>query len=627
MIGKYLRFVGLCLLLFLAKPGFCFLENQSDSLYKEDLKTLNKKIANVLKDHHGLCAGIALISKNHPDMILKIGNSESNGESPASENTIFRIASVSKMIVALAILKLQEEGKLSLEDQLKNIIPEVEFENPWEETHPIQVVHLLEHTSGWDEIHLVEMMYDETPPIPLKKALEFHPHTRKSRWVPGSRMTYSNVNYAVAAYIVEKVSGMSYEEYVRKAIFKPLMMSHSTFFNDRLYKEWGAVTYNWAMEKIPYKNELYRSPGGLNSSAGDMAQILKMLLNRGKIDSLDFLQEESIIRMETPKSSIGAQAGLELGYGLGNWKSSYKGFTTQGHDGAMNGGLSQLIYFPEYCIGHVILLNANNGWVMQQITALIRDFEMNLLPDDQSISQKYNGLLEIEEGYYLAINPRSQNRFYQDIFISIEKIEAQNNVVKRSWIGSGQTTSYYPVSPTQCILSNSNKIGLVLAEDPLAGKVLYSENFILKPVSTFQVYTQMILLGLWITLMPAGLLCFLAFTIAVFVKRNKYQTLLWQNLFPTLASIFFILMMFLQFYGFENTDMLLAKPSWLSLTLLVCSLLFALCSGIAIVVFIRSRNGSVFKLIQYSIFMLTTLHILAVIYLIYFGIIPLITWA
>lgn len=152
-----------------------------DSVDDNKLHQLQHEIEIVLNDYNGLRAGIALIRKDQPDWIVGIGNSGTSEDKSVSENTIFRIASISKMFVALAILKLQEEGLLKLEDRIKDIVPEVEFENPWEETDPVRIVHLLEHTTGWDEIHLVEIVHSQTPPIALKNALEFHLHSRKSR--------------------------------------------------------------------------------------------------------------------------------------------------------------------------------------------------------------------------------------------------------------------------------------------------------------------------------------------------------------------------------------------------------------------------------------------------------------
>ncbi|MFD3003819.1 serine hydrolase domain-containing protein [Pontibacter toksunensis] len=615
------------LVLLLSYNGFSNHKTPLDSVQNSRFNQLKNDIEKVIKNYNGLCAGLVLVRKDNPEWVVAIGEGKSGGGKTMSENTIFRTASISKMFVALAILKLQEDGQLTLQDRIKDIVPGVEFENLWEETHPVRIVHLLEHTTGWDGTHLVEMVHNQTPPIALKEALEFHPHSRKSRWVPGSRMSYCNSGYAVAAYIVEKVSGLPYEKYVYKNILKPLKMEHSTFFNDQIYKKWVGETYNWAMESVDYKNELYRPAAALNSSPKDMAQLLMLLLNRGRIDSLILFREESINRMEVPKGTPGAQAGLELGYGLGNFTSVYKGLTYHGHDGAMDGGLSQLSYLPEHGIGHVILLNANNAQAMQQIMALVRDFEVEMLSILKQQQPDYENQIKIKDGYYLSINPRNQNRFYQDMFINIDRVEIHRTFITRSWIVPGPKTTYYPISPTQFTLGTTNKIGLVEADDPIAGKVLYTEASVLKPISSIQVFGQAMLLVLWTILMIVGLLSFSVFTFLYLINREKYKVVIRISLIPTLTSLFIISILYLQFFGIENGDVLLSKPTFISTSLMVLSVLFVIGAMTSGIIIYKSRQQKINNLIYYSLSVLSCLHIIASIYLMYFGFIPLITWA
>ncbi|WP_373524456.1 serine hydrolase domain-containing protein [Aquiflexum sp.] len=613
---------------FIAISGHCFsIPIQVDSVENKSLSQLKHEVELLLNDYNGLSVGIALVRKDQLDWIVGIGNIEDRGIEPVSVNTIFRTASLSKMFVALAILKLHEEGLLSLEDKIKDIVPDVEFKNPWEETSPVRIIHLLEHTTGWDEMHLVERVHNQTLPIALKNALEFHPHSRKSRWVPGSRMAYCNSGYAVAAYIIEKVSGLPFEKYVDAAILKQLKMDHTTFFNDSIYQQWGAKTYNWDMEKVDYKHELYRPSSALNSSPKDMAQVLKILLNRGALDGLNLFDKETIERMEVSQSTPGAQEGLELGYGLGNYTTNYNGFTYHGHDGAMDGGLSQLAYLPEHGVGHVILLNANNVQAMQRIEKLLREFETEKLPVPEPNRSEYIGQIDIETGFYLAINPRNQNLFYQDVlFAGIEKIKFHKNTVYRSWLLPGSSSTYHAVSAKQFSLGSTNKIGLVEATDPIEGKILYSENSVLKPISSLRVFGQLTLFGLWIAMTIAGLFSFFIFTVLYAFNREKYNRIIRISLLPTITSVFIIITFFLRFYGFDNADLLFSKPTFLTIALLSCSILFvvgAIASAIAI---FKSRRSKIQRTVLYPNMILSCLHFIASIYLIFHGFIPLITW-
>ena len=626
MIRKY--FILFILFLILSTVSLSFGNSRGklgDTISDARLNTLKSDIKSIVKKHKNLAAGIALINENQTIWVSGVGNDKPNH--PASENTMFRTASVSKMIVAIAILKLQEEGKLKLSDKIKDIIPEIQFENPWESTDPVRIVHLLEHTSGWDEIHLVEMTHNQTTPISLKQALEFHPHSRKSRWVPGSRMAYCNSGYAVAAYVIEKLSGMRYEDYVRKSIFQPLGMDNSSFFRDKQYEKCGAEIYNWAMQEVSYKHELYRPAASLNSSVADMAKIVCLLLKHGALDTIQFLSKESILRMESPKSTPGASSGLQLGYGLANRCSYYKGFTYQGHDGAMDGGLSELAYLSNQGLGHVILLNANNGSAMQEISALIRDFETKALQPASYENNSYKGQIEIKEGYYVSINPRSQNRFYQDLILNIEKLEVFDDRVTMAWIVPGPKRTYYPVTANQFKYQNTNKIGLVEANDPIAGKVLYTDTAVLQPISAVRVFGQLFILLIWVIMMFSVFLLTLILLPLGFINYKKYAGALRLTIPVTITSIFMLSLIMLSRIPIPGSDLLLSKPSVLSVSFLVLSILFAIAAGWSLLDVYRVKKQATCRMIFWAALLLSCLHTLAAIYLIALNVIPIVTWA
>ena len=87
---------------------------------------------------------------------------------PATAETLFRIGSVSKAFAAMAALQLQEEGKLKITDTVKQWVPDVAFDNPWEATDPVRLVHLMEHTTGFDDIHMREYALNDPTPIRLE---------------------------------------------------------------------------------------------------------------------------------------------------------------------------------------------------------------------------------------------------------------------------------------------------------------------------------------------------------------------------------------------------------------------------------------------------------------------------
>jgi CubicO group peptidase (beta-lactamase class C family) len=174
----------------------------------------------------------------------------------------------------------QDNAPATLEDKLSELAPDVAFENQWEDTDPVRLVHLLEHTTGWDDIHLPDYAHSVYPPVSLKEALDFHPHSRVSRWKPGTRSSYCNSGPGVAAYIVERVTGQEYE--------------HISM----------------------------RPSGSINASPRDMAKFLQFYINRGAVDGEQLISQESLARMETVQSTNAARVGQEAGYGLSNYATS-----------------------------------------------------------------------------------------------------------------------------------------------------------------------------------------------------------------------------------------------------------------------------------------------------------------
>jgi len=175
-------------------------------------------------------AGIAIISKDSIQLIECAGVANLESGEHVTENTLFQVASISKSFVALGFLKLVEESKIDLNRPVKELIPEIEINNPYENTNPVRIVHLLEHTAGFDAAHFYEYYnFNDDPEIPLQQVLSLNPNSRNVRWKPGSRIAYTNHGYAVAGYILEKITGQRFEDYLKQNILDPIDMTISTF--------------------------------------------------------------------------------------------------------------------------------------------------------------------------------------------------------------------------------------------------------------------------------------------------------------------------------------------------------------------------------------------------------------
>lgn len=146
-----------------------------------------------------------------------------------NENSIFELASVSKQFTAMAIVILQEKGKLNYDDRISKFIPELSFyEN-------ITIRHLLNHTSGLpDYMEIMDTIFDKNKIATNEDIISIFAKLKpKVLFEPNTNWEYSNTGYALLASIIEKASGMSYENYLNKVIFEPLGMTHTFVYRRR----------------------------------------------------------------------------------------------------------------------------------------------------------------------------------------------------------------------------------------------------------------------------------------------------------------------------------------------------------------------------------------------------------
>jgi CubicO group peptidase (beta-lactamase class C family) len=394
-------------LLGLTAPSLATSEDEERPV-PQTLDELRAAINEVMEEHDVPAVGIAMVDETGPVLVDAWGKANVEEDTDANADSMFRIGSTSKMFVALSVLKLVEEGRLSLDDRLADLAPEVEFENPWEETHPVLLAHLLEHTTGWDDIHLPEYAHNDPTPATLREGLDFHPHSRVSRWMPGSRSSYCNSGPPVAAYIVQKVTGQDFEEYVRQNFFEPMGMETMTYrLSDDVSRK-GVTLYQGDTPQ-DYWHIVMRPSGSINASPVDMAKLASFFVNRGSVNGEQLISEASLQRMEIAATTAAGKAGQEAGYGLSNYSSRHKNWVYREHNGGVNGGLTEFSYLPEAHVGHAIMINSGAGAAYLEISDLVRDYETrNLVAPDVPAPTTIGPEHESIAGLYFPINPRQE---------------------------------------------------------------------------------------------------------------------------------------------------------------------------------------------------------------------------
>ncbi len=299
--------------------------------------------------------GSALVA-HHGNIILQKGYGYKNIDSYIlnDANGIFQIASVSKSFMATVILKLQEEGKLSLNDELSKYFPEYKYADK------ITIENLLTHTSG---IYNYTNDIDENDSAivcnPVNKQLVLDIIFKKPLdFTPGTQFRYDNSGYFLLGLISEKVTGESYESLVKKIIFTPLGMLHSGFDFRHLTDTNKTIGYQVLTANEHKTAQLWDSTvtfgaGSIYSTTNDLYKLACAIANKQILSSASWRQAF------TPH--------LEH-YGYGFFIDSVFGKKYIMHSGGMPGFMSWFMYYPSEDIT-IILLN-NEGYYGEGLTSI-----------------------------------------------------------------------------------------------------------------------------------------------------------------------------------------------------------------------------------------------------------------
>ena len=230
-------------------------------------------------------------------------------KAPMQTDAIFWIASMTKPITATALLMLQDEGKLSVDDPVAKYLPELgDLKTADGKTAKLTLRHLLTHTSGMAEATAAQYRtahsLADVIPFYVGKPLKFE---------PGSKWQYCQSGIISLGRIVEIVSGQSFPAFLQKRLFDPLGMKDTTFYLSAEQLARLAKTYQRTNEALvqepfdlggrsPSDHARYPAPnGGLFSTASDYAQFCRMILNQGALDGKHYLRPESVKLMTSAK--------------------------------------------------------------------------------------------------------------------------------------------------------------------------------------------------------------------------------------------------------------------------------------------------------------------------------------
>jgi CubicO group peptidase (beta-lactamase class C family) len=441
--------------------------------------------ARVLQAHGVPGAGISLVRIDGVEWQGGIGLADRDRNIPVTEDTHFRVGSVSKTFVAIALTQLYYDDRIDLNADVSSIASEVAINNPWQATHPVRVINLLQHTAGFDDMHFNEIYnVSDQPDIPLLEVLKRAERTRDVRWPPGTRMSYSNPGYGLAGYLIEKVSGEPYEGYIKRIILNPLDMTTSSFLLRPEDEKLLAQGYRGATGPPTGFPQIYLRPAGnLHSSPREMGRFVRMLLNWGELDGKFVVDPEYLSNMERSSTTLAAAAGVRLTYGSGiAWTLSLP-FPVLGHGGGIEGFTSAYGYSPTRDVGYVILLNSSASAAGRAIEALsslaIRYLKRDVDPPAKPETRVDAALLDTYEGYYQDANPRNQIVWPLQFFAAGRVVERDGDQLYMRGL-AGERTRLVPVSDARFRRERDLDATVVFTRDAngtmvMTGGQLYAE--------------------------------------------------------------------------------------------------------------------------------------------------------
>jgi CubicO group peptidase (beta-lactamase class C family) len=525
-------------------------QQKDDLPHPKTVEELKKAMKDVLDKEHVPGAGVALIANGEVLWCGGIGKADLAANRDVTCDTEFRVGSISKTFVALALLKLQEEGKINLYARLQDVAPEVPAKNKWEAAHPVRIVNLLEHTAGFDDMQFSEVynLHDRYD-FPLLEVFKRFQKPQIARWPPGTRMSYSNPGNAVAGYLIEKASGEPFDQYIREIFLRPMGMEKADYpFTDAINPLLATAYDGNPPRALGYPFIYLRPAGDLKTSPGELAKLVQFLLRRGKTEEGQLVKPESILRMETPETTLAVKNGLRLGYGLANYSSVEGGVVTHGHNGGIDGFLSTYRYMPEQNWGYVILLNSSgSGRALTETNRLATDFLSKDFPKPQqpAIGQAPSDL-EKFVGFYAPRAPRNQLFAFLDDLVGGTRIRVINGKLTRSGLFSqaepllcvGKNLFRGEKEPEGTTIFFTNESGkMALAGNGLEG-IPYSERS-----SLLLSYVRIALLLLCVCVMLTSLPFALVWLVRKLFGAMKEVRHLPVRVFPLLATLAFLLVL------------------------------------------------------------------------------------
>ena len=352
--------------------------------------TLRCAIDEILNRRHAVGLALGVVRDGNVASFEGRGLADIPSKAPITEDTVFRIASVTKLFTAIAVMQLWEEGLVDLDAPANDYLRAYKLVPAKAGFPPATVRHLLTHTAGIPEVvHVSDLFHPGWGPFGARPAelsvavgerlpslSEYYAGGLRVAVEPGTAFQYTNHGFATLGQIVEDVTGVPRERYFRERLFEPLGMTDTDLVRTQRivsHLATGYVLGRRGPQPVPDREWICRlGAGGIYSTSRDMARFVAALLGGGTNQHGRILEPSTLATMITPHYRPDPRLP---GRGLGFVLSDAGGHRVVGHDGVLPGFNAELLLAPDDAVGVFALTNGSAGaheWLGLELDRLLR---------------------------------------------------------------------------------------------------------------------------------------------------------------------------------------------------------------------------------------------------------------
>ncbi|MGH9873101.1 MAG: serine hydrolase domain-containing protein, partial [Pyrinomonadaceae bacterium] len=320
--------------------------------YAATVEMLERFIAREMSDKELPALSIALVDDQQVVWSKGFGVANLKDKTPVTDETIYRVGSVSKLFTDIAMMQLVEQGKIDLDAPVTRYLPDFHPRNPFGK--PVTLRQLMSHRSGLVREPAVGNYFDPTEPSLAKTIASLN--DTELVYAPESHTKYSNAAIATVGYVLERTQRQPFAKYLKRAVLDPLGLEHSSFEPTPETARNLATAYMWTIDGRVFeapKFEMGIAPAGsMYTTVTDMGHFMSALFAGGRGPNGSIVKPETLEQMWTPQY---AKAGQKTGFGIGFGISEMEGHRKIGHGGAIYGFATQLSALPDDKLGVVVV--------------------------------------------------------------------------------------------------------------------------------------------------------------------------------------------------------------------------------------------------------------------------------